>query len=54
MQLSNDGVASNKDFIEIVISEPQKVGDGMHSYMAYKMTINTNISFFKWVFISNS
>ncbi|KAF2350958.1 Phoxous domain [Trinorchestia longiramus] len=41
------GAASSNEFIEIMISEPQKVGDGMNSYMAYKMTINTNIPFFK-------
>ncbi|XP_037958337.1 sorting nexin-2 [Teleopsis dalmanni] len=30
-------------FIEIIISEPQKVGDGISSYLAYKVTTKTNI-----------
>lgn len=27
---------SGDNFIEITVEEPQKVGDGMHSYLAYK------------------
>lgn len=27
---------SGDNFIEISVEEPQKVGDGMHSYLAYK------------------
>lgn len=27
---------SSDNFIEISVEEPQKVGDGMHSYLAYK------------------
>lgn len=27
---------SGDNFIEINVEEPQKVGDGMHSYLAYK------------------
>uniref|UniRef100_A0A1A9WKK7 PX domain-containing protein n=1 Tax=Glossina brevipalpis TaxID=37001 RepID=A0A1A9WKK7_9MUSC len=34
-------------FIEITVSEPQKVGDGMSSYLTYKVTTRTNIPKFK-------
>ncbi|KAL9929147.1 sorting nexin 1 [Glossina fuscipes fuscipes] len=34
-------------FIEIAVSEPQKVGDGMSSYLTYKVTTRTNIPKFK-------
>lgn len=27
---------SGDTFIEIMVEEPQKIGDGMHSYLAYK------------------
>lgn len=27
---------SGDNFIEIIVEEPQKVGDGMNSYLAYK------------------
>ncbi|VEN38506.1 unnamed protein product [Callosobruchus maculatus] len=35
------------DFIEISITEPQKVGDGMGAYMAYRVTTRTNMPVFK-------
>ena len=34
-------------FIEIDISEPHKIGDGMSSYMAYKVTTKTNLKLFR-------
>ncbi|XP_049284922.1 sorting nexin-2 isoform X1 [Anopheles funestus] len=34
-------------FIEIVVADPQKVGDGMGSYLAYKVSTKTNILKFK-------
>lgn len=34
-------------FIEITITEPQKVGDGMGAYMAYRISTKTNMTFFK-------
>ena len=34
-------------FIEINISEPHKVGEGMSSFMAYKVTTKTNLKLFK-------
>ncbi|XP_017776336.1 PREDICTED: sorting nexin-2-like [Nicrophorus vespilloides] len=34
-------------FIEITITEPQKVGDGMGAYMAYRVLTHTNMPFFK-------
>ncbi|XP_055599613.1 sorting nexin-2 [Uranotaenia lowii] len=34
-------------FIEIVVSDPQKVGDGIGSYLAYKVATRTNILKFK-------
>ena len=38
---------SGDDFIEISVSDPQKIGDGMGAYMAYKVTTKTNINYFK-------
>ncbi|XP_027217695.2 sorting nexin-2 isoform X5 [Penaeus vannamei] len=38
---------SGDEFIEISISDPQKIGDGMSSYMAYKVTTKTNIAYFR-------
>ncbi|CAF1039983.1 unnamed protein product [Brachionus calyciflorus] len=34
-------------YLEITLSEPHKIGDGMGSYMVYKITIKTNIPSFK-------
>ncbi|XP_053675528.1 sorting nexin-2 [Anopheles nili] len=34
-------------FIEIVVADPQKVGDGLGSYLAYKVSTKTNILKFK-------
>lgn len=34
-------------YLEISLSEPHKVGDGMGSYMVYKITVKTNIPVFK-------
>ena len=36
-------------FIEVSVVEPVKIGDGMSSYMAYKVITKTNVSYFKWV-----
>ncbi|XP_055918762.1 sorting nexin-2 [Eupeodes corollae] len=36
-----------EDNISITVSEPQKVGDGMNSYLAYKVTTKTKIPKFK-------
>merc|ERR1712013_427952 len=35
------------EFIEIKVEDPHKVGDGMSSYIAYKVVTNTNLSYFK-------
>merc|ERR1719369_1993032 len=35
------------EFIEIKVADPHKVGDGMSSYIAYKVVTNTNLSYFK-------
>merc|ERR1711892_1308214 len=35
------------EFIEIKVTSPHKVGDGMSSYMAYKVITNTNLTYFK-------
>ncbi|XP_053557583.1 sorting nexin-2 isoform X2 [Bombina bombina] len=39
---------ANGDFfdIEIGVSDPEKVGDGMNAYMAYKVTTKTSVSMF--------
>lgn len=34
-------------YIQISVSEPQKVGDGMGSYLAYRVTTTTNLPSFK-------
>ena len=34
-------------FIEVSVVEPVKIGDGMSSYMAYKVITKTNVSYFK-------
>jgi sorting nexin-1/2 len=34
-------------FIQVTISDPQKVGEGMSSYMAYRITTKTNLKHFK-------
>ncbi|XP_055839896.1 sorting nexin-2 isoform X2 [Episyrphus balteatus] len=36
-----------KDTIEITVSEPQKLGDGINSYLAYKVTTKTKIPKFE-------
>ncbi|KAK8724852.1 hypothetical protein OTU49_010946 [Cherax quadricarinatus] len=38
---------SGDDMIQITVSDPQKIGEGMSSYMAYKVTTKTNISYFR-------
>jgi len=35
------------EFIEISVTSPHKVGDGMSSFMAYKVSTNTNLTYFK-------
>ena len=34
-------------FIEIVVTEPQKVGEGMSSYIIYKVETKTNLPYFR-------
>lgn len=38
---------SGDQFIEISISESQKVGEGMGAYVAYRITTRTNMPLFK-------
>lgn len=38
---------SGDEFLEISITEPQKVGEGMGAYMAYRVTTKTNMPIFK-------
>ncbi|XP_045611991.1 sorting nexin-2 isoform X1 [Procambarus clarkii] len=38
---------SGDEFIQVTISDPQKIGEGMSSYMAYKVTTKTNITYFR-------
>jgi len=33
--------------INVTVTEPQKIGDGMGSYMAYRVTTNTNTGIFR-------
>ncbi len=34
-------------FVEISVSEPTKVGEGISSYLVYRVTTRTNLPFFK-------
>lgn len=43
-QAEGDGT---DEYIQITVSDPQKIGEGMSSYMAYKVTTKTNVSYFK-------
>lgn len=36
-------------FIEITVSEPQKVGEGMGSYLAYKYVLHFTIFVYIWI-----
>ena len=45
-EINRDTEASD-EFIEIHVTSPHKVGDGMSSYMAYKVITKTNLSYFK-------
>lgn len=38
---------SGDEFIEIKVTSPHKVGEGMSSFMAYKVLTKTNLSYFK-------
>ena len=40
-------IEGGDEFIEIKVTSPHKVGDGMSSYMAYKVITNTNLTYFK-------
>ena len=45
---AGDETDEEKDsFINIVLSDPSKVGEGMSSYMVYKVTTKTNVKAFK-------
>jgi len=35
------------EFIEVTVTAPHKVGEGMSSYMAYKVSTKTNLTYFK-------
>ncbi|XP_049831679.1 sorting nexin-2 [Schistocerca gregaria] len=37
----------NDQFLEVSVTDPQKVGDGMGAYVAYKVVTRTNIRLFK-------
>lgn len=44
---NNRDLEASDEFIEIHVTSPHKVGDGMSSYMAYKVITKTNLSYFK-------
>ncbi|CAG9821478.1 unnamed protein product [Phaedon cochleariae] len=44
---SKPEISEEDDFLEIHITEPAKVGDGMGAYMAYRVTTKTNMPMFK-------
>ena len=39
------------EYIQITVTSPHKVGDGMSSFMAYTIKTTTNLSYFKVMFI---
>merc|ERR1719266_979968 len=43
----NRDLEASDEYIEIHVTSPHKVGDGMSSYMAYKVSTKTNLSYFK-------
>ncbi|GAB6032425.1 hypothetical protein CHUAL_011063 [Chamberlinius hualienensis] len=46
--LTEEEFEEDKDhFLEISVTDPQKIGDGMSAYMAYKVSTRTNLSYFK-------
>ena len=45
-ELDLESEAADK-FIEISVSEPHKIGEGISSYMAYKVTTKTNLKLFR-------
>ncbi|XP_076068615.1 sorting nexin 1 isoform X2 [Oratosquilla oratoria] len=47
LQLNQNDNEKKDEFIEITVTDPQKIGDGMGAYMAYKVTTKTNISYFR-------
>ncbi|CAG9857924.1 unnamed protein product [Phyllotreta striolata] len=49
MEQVNPEEDSERDdrFLEITITEPQKIGEGMGAYMAYRVSTRTNMSIFK-------
>ncbi|XP_063842859.1 sorting nexin-2-like isoform X8 [Scylla paramamosain] len=47
LQLNQAEGDGGDEFIQITVSDPQKIGDGMSSYMAYKVTTKTNVSYFR-------
>jgi hypothetical protein len=40
-------IDGSEEFIEIKVLEPRKIGDGMSSYLVYKVVTKTNASYFK-------
>ncbi|KAG7156585.1 Sorting nexin-2-like [Homarus americanus] len=47
LQLNQLESESGDEFIQISVSDPQKIGEGISSYMAYKVTTKTNITYFR-------
>ena len=44
---AGDDDEDSDQFIEVSVVEPVKIGDGMSSYMAFKVITKTNVSYFK-------
>ena len=42
-----------EEYIQITVTSPHKVGDGISSYMAYTVKTNTNLSYFKVSYIDS-
>jgi sorting nexin-1/2 len=47
LQLQNNGAAGDDQYVKVSITEPQKMGEGMGAYMAYRVCTQTNMQFYK-------
>ena len=43
----DDDEEETDEFLEISVTKPRKIGDGMSSYMAYQVKMKTNINYYK-------
>ncbi|XP_059490276.1 sorting nexin-2-like [Neocloeon triangulifer] len=46
-ELQQHGANGDDQYVRVSITEPQKMGEGMSSYMAYRVSTQTNMQFYK-------